>query len=147
MAGIFLVSLVFHAGRSIGQPPEGSWLHLAEISSQVYKARDDSWLGGGSSRCLPFGEGILRLALGGYRTLLSGFVVTGSAATDSVVTDSVVNSTSVGSCRSCLKCDKNKAIKIKILSLVCPLQYLLQAYLEGKQSVRSYPTRSGYEGK
>lgn len=123
----------------------------------VYKARDDSWLGGGSSRCLPFGEGILRLALGGYRTLLSGFVVTGSAATDSVVmapvvtdsvvTDSVVNSTSVGSCRSCLKCDKNKAIKIKILSLVCPLQYLLQAYLEGKQSVRSYPTRSGYEGK
>ena len=118
----------------------------------VYKARDDSWLGGGSSRCLPFGEGILRLALGGYRTLLSGFVVTGSAATDSVVmapvvTDSVVNSTSVGSCRSCLKCDKNKAIKIKILSLVCPLQYPLQAYLEGKQWVRSYPTRSGYEGK
>ena len=108
----------------------------------VYKARDDSWLGGGSSRCLPFGEGILRLALGGYRTLLSGFMVTGSAATDSVV-----NSTSVGSCRSCLKRDKNKAIKIKILSLVCPLQYLLQAYLEGKQSVRSYPTRSGYEGK
>lgn len=123
----------------------------------VYKARDDSWLGGGSSRCLPFGEGILRLALGGYRTLLSGFMVTGSAATDfvvmapvvtdSVVTDSVVNSTSVGSCRSCLKRDKNKAIKIIILSLVCPLQYLLQAYLEGKQSVRSYPTRSGYEGK